>query len=56
MILETILQERVVDLIINMRNRVNITKLTSDFLSNRAFTEFSARSSEIFIRKNYANA
>ena len=56
MILETILQERVVDLIINMRNGVNITKLTSNFLSNRAITGFSTRSPEIFIRKDYANA
>ena len=55
MILEAILQERVVDLIINMRNRGNITKLTSDFLSKRAFTGFSTRSPETFIRKYYAN-
>ena len=51
MILEAILQERVVDLIIKMRNRGNIAKMTSDLLSKRAFTGFSTRSFEIFIRK-----
>ena len=44
------------DLIINLRNGVYITRLIFDFLSNRAITGFPTRSSEIFIRKDYANA
>jgi len=46
----------VVDLIINIRNGIHITKLTFNFLSNCAIAGFSTRSSEIFIRKDYANA
>ena len=38
------------DLIINMRNGIHITKLTFNFLSNCAITGFSTRSSDIFIR------
>ena len=51
-----ILQERVVDLIINMSNGIHITKLTFNFLSNCAIIGFSTRFSEIFIRKDDANA
>jgi len=44
------------DLIINLKNKINITKLTRDFPYNCTITGFSTRSSEDFIRKNYANA
>ena len=44
------------DLIINLKNEIYITKLTRGFPYNGAITGYSTRSSEDIIRKDYANA